>query len=242
MANIQPTITINGTSSSTIAGLIICELPPITKPPMRALADEIDGRDGDSITKLGYKAYDKPAKIGLAGSFDVDAVISFFNQDGIITFSNEATKYYRFSQLEGIDFEKLLRFKTADVVFHVQPFKFSTTESERTFTFTAGSSSGELEITNQGNYIALPVIELTGSGNAILSINEEELFTIDFGETESVIILDAEKMNAYDENGNLKNRSIMGNMEKFHLEIGLNEISFTGSISQIKIQNYSRWL
>lgn len=242
MANIMPKITINGTSSSTIAGLLILELPPITKAPMRALLDEIDGRDGDEITKLGFKAYDKEIEIGLAGSYDVDAVISFLNQDGKITFSNEPEKYYNFTQLEGIDFERLIRFKKAKVKFHCQPFKFSTTESERTFTFASGSSSGELEITNQGNYIAKPVITLTGSGNAILSINDSDLFTIDFGENSSVIILDAEKMNAYDQAGNLKNRNIMGNMDNFSLEKGVNEISFTGSISEISIKNYSRWL
>lgn len=241
MANIQPTITINNTSSSTIAGLIICELPPITKAPMRALADEIDGRDGDQITKLGFKAYDKTVKIGLAGSYDVNDVISFLNQEGNITFSNEPDKYYKFTQLEGIDFEKLLRFKTAKVIFHCQPFKYALFDFEG-WNLPEGSTSGSYTLTNSGNYISKPTIRITATGNVILSLNGEELFTLDFGETSSKIILDAESMNAYDEDGNLKNRSIMGNMDKFFFEKGNNTISFSGLVSQMTFRNVSRWL
>ena len=40
--------------SSSINGLIISELPPITKPKMRTNIIKIDGRDGDLIEELGY--------------------------------------------------------------------------------------------------------------------------------------------------------------------------------------------
>ena len=118
-------IILNGISSTTIAGLLIQTLPPISKPKIRAQAEEIDGRDGDIITTLGYGAYDKEFTIGLYGQYNVDQVIQYFNSSGVVTFSNEPDKYYNYQIVEQIDFEKLLRFKTAIVRMHVQPFKYS---------------------------------------------------------------------------------------------------------------------
>ena len=126
-----PFIIINGKSSKDVDGLIIQSLPPITKPMIRTEREEIDGRDGDIVTTLGYAAYDKTFTIGLKGNYNVDDVISFFNQDGTIIFSNEMDKYYNFMMLEQIDFEKLIRFKTAEVTIHVQPFKYGVADSEQ---------------------------------------------------------------------------------------------------------------
>lgn len=120
---------INGKSSRLIKGLIVQELPPVRKPEMRIETVEIDGRDGDIVNKLGYASYEKTMKIGLYGDFDIDEVISFFDTEGEVIFSNEIEKYYRFAIYKEIDFERLIRFRTAEVVFHVQPFKFSTTET-----------------------------------------------------------------------------------------------------------------
>ena len=122
-------VIINGVNSNTKNGLGINELPPITKPSMRTQTEEIDGRDGDIITKLGYSAYDKTITIGLFGTgYDVNDIISFFTSEGTITFSNEPDKYYKFTMLEQIDVESLLRFKTASITFHCQPFKYPLTE------------------------------------------------------------------------------------------------------------------
>lgn len=199
MPSIIPKITINGKESTEISGLMIVSLPPITKPAMRAVAEEIDGRDGDQIEKLGFSAYDKTIKIALSGDYDVDDVIEYFNQDGIIIFSNEPDKYYHFKQLEGIDFEKLMRYKTADVVFHCQPFKFSTTEEEQIF-----SNPESVNITNSGNYFSKPEIVLTGKGNMEMSINDAPVLDIDFGDEEQTIAIDAQSMNAYGTKNNIK--------------------------------------
>ena len=133
---------LNGTNSNTIPGLIISSLPPITKPEMRVAIDEIDGKDGDQITKLGYSAYDKEIEIGLSYNYDVNQVLAFFNTEGIVTFSNEPDKYYRYTIVDQIDLEKLIRFKTAKVTMHVQPFKYELTEEEKKITTTETSFEG----------------------------------------------------------------------------------------------------
>ena len=125
---------INGKKSTLIKGLLIQSLPPISKPLMRTSIEEIDGRDGDVVTYLGYQAYDKPMTIGLFGDYDIDEIISFFNSSGTVTFSNEPAKYYNFEIIAKIDFERLAKFKTATVTFHTQPYKFSAVDDAVSFT------------------------------------------------------------------------------------------------------------
>ncbi len=114
-------IVLNGVKSNTINSLLIQTLPPIVKPQIRTQIDEIDGRDGDIVTPLGYAAYDKSFDIRLCGDYNVDEVIAFFDSSGTATFSNEEDKYYNYQIVGQIDFERLLRFKSATVTMHVQP-------------------------------------------------------------------------------------------------------------------------
>ena len=239
--NIRPYIIINGKSSLEVNGLMITSLPPISKPQMRGVSEEIDGRDGDIVTPLGFSAYDKQIEIGLHGQFDVDEVIDFFNQSGNITFSNEPDKFYIFAQYNAIDFEKLIRYKTAFVDFHVQPFKYALNESEKTFDFSSSETSGELSIRNNGNYMSRPTIKLTGSGTVNLSINGAQLFVIDMSQN-PVITLDGTSMNAYAPDTSLLNRHVTGNYDNLVLKSGKNTISYTGTVTQIAVNNYSRWL
>lgn len=361
-------IILNGVISTNIQGLLIQELPPITKPKIRTQVEEIDGRDGDIITPLGYSAYDKELTIGLYGDFDIDEIIAYFNSQGTVTFSNEEEKYYNYQIIEQIDFERLIRFRTATVTMHVQPFKYSVTDNEKTFdisnnllsfntfskivngitismanetlTFSGKGISGYTEVympinpltlpsgsytlnattngsganacpmrliesvpTNNetfgGNYLSLsnnstatqtdtlteqttynylwfyitpnvelnftldvtvtndtptnnisirntgniyskPLITIYGAGSLEISLNGQTIFDLDMGSYQSITI-DTNLMEAY--NGEtLLNRQVTGDYNNFQLNVGNNTISWTGDITQIEIQNYSRWI
>ena len=104
-----------GIDSRTIRGLIIQELPSITKPKMRVSETVIDGVDGSYIEELGYESYDKTIKIGLTRNYDIDEVIDYFNGEGSIVFSNEPDKYYKVKIINQINYERLVRFKEATV-------------------------------------------------------------------------------------------------------------------------------
>lgn len=233
-------VELNGISSNTITGLLIQELPPVSKPKIRTSVDEIDGRDGDIITVLGYSAYDKEMKIGLYGNFNIDDVIAFFNSSGIATFSNEPDKYYNYEVLEQIDFERLVRFRQAIVKFHVQPFKYSNVETLKSFTITNETS---VQIRNNGNTYSKPLITITGTGTINLSLNNEQLFVINLGNTSTTIAIDTNLMEAYDPSTNLlMNRQVTGNYDNFKLNQGLNTVSWSGTITTITFNNYSRWI
>ena len=232
-------IELNGQSSAEINGLLIQELPPISKPKMRTQVEEIDGRAGDIITQLGFKAYDKTIKIGLYGNFDLDDVISYFNSSGTVTFSNEPDKYYNYQILEQIDYERLIRFRTAKVKMHVQPFKYSSVEGTKTFT---SFTNNQITIKNNGNYFSKPIITITGSGTINLSLNGNQILVIDMSNA-SKIVIDTANMEAYNPtNQNLLNRDVTGDYNNLYLNVGSNTISWTGTITEIDIENYSRWL
>ena len=237
--NIRPYVIINGVSSQAITGLLVTKLPPISKPLQRVLQEEIDGKDGDIITPLGYSAVDKPLEVALTKDYDVDEVINYFDSEGSITFSNEPDKYYRFKIYEQIDFERLLRFKTATINIHCQPFKLSTIEQEQVVNISQSPTT--IKVTNAGNYNARPVITITGSGNATVSLNGSNLLSIAFGDVSQTIIIDSENLNAYYSDNTLANRAVSGNYDKIRLNTGTNTFIVSGSVTQFKIKNYSRW-
>ena len=156
-------VIINGVNSNTINGLGINELPPISKPSMRVLTEEIDGRDGDITTNLGYSAYDKTITIGLFGTgYDINNIISFFNGEGTIVFSNEDDKYYKYKIINQIDYEALLKFKQATITFHCQPFKYPLTETPLEIEYDYIEQTGEtLTLNNTGESI----LDLSLKGN-----------------------------------------------------------------------------
>lgn len=230
-------IELNGVNSQTIQGLLIQELPPITKSKIRVNIEEIDGRNGDIITELGYSAYDKSVSIGLYGDFDIDQIISYFNSSGQVVFSNEPDKYYNYTILAQIDFERLIRFRTATVKFHVQPFKYSQEDNSKTFAITNQTS---ISIRNVGNIYSKPVLTITGSGDIGIYLNGSQVFAIALGSLTNIVI-DTNNMEAY-LGSVLLNRIVTGDYNNFKLNCGVNTITWTGDISQIKIDNYSRWL
>ena len=152
-------VIINGKNSRSVRGLLIQELPPITKPKMRTQTVQIDGRDGEIVTPLGYEAYNKTLKIGLYGDYNADEIISFFTAQGEIIFSNEPDKKYRFSLYDEIDLERLGRFREGNISFRVEPFKYS-------------ASDGTITINQARKITFLPQVQTFG-GITVTSTTEQ---------------------------------------------------------------------
>lgn len=380
-----------GKHSRDIKGLIISELPPITKPKMRVNETVIDGVDGSIVEELGYEPYDKPLIIGLTKDAKIDEVIEFFSGSGEVLFSNEAGKYYRATIIGQIDYARLVRFRTATVVFRVQPFKYEyqerksnlwlnergaknlfnpldptsvnvdmwlfgnsilsmttmedgTYEQKQTLIYNIEAEKGDLifftsvlmdetcyfviqeytdafiqvqqvsgtyidginpttrvlekkdannkvrlvlytdfnvptgerqarykepiltinngntkyepytpnelmnetveviksyEVTNDGNYFSMPVVDIIGSGEVEVALNGNTLFRYTFPEGEDRVIIDSQKQDAYLGNV-LKNRNMVGEFPV--LQIGKNTFSWEGSVTKFGVSSKSRWL
>lgn len=219
--------------STDIQGLIICELPPITKPKMRVQETTIDGVDGSIIEELGYESYDKPITIALTKNYDIDEVIEYFTGEGNVTFSNEPERYYKARIIEQIDFERLLRYRTAEVTFRVQPFKYELDEAPVTLV-----ESGK-RVTNNGLQKSKPIMTIQGSGTIELLINNLLVFRYTFPDGENEVVIDSEKQDAY-LGTILKNRNMTGEFPI--LKSGSNTISWSGNITSIVVEPKSRWI
>lgn len=218
--------------SSTSFNVIVNSLPPISKPPMRVEETEIDGVDGIIFEDLGYESYEKKIKITITEN-NIDELISWLNGEGHLVLSNEPDKYYKAKVIEQIDFERLIKYEPVEITFRVQPFKYK--EELKIFNITTEKS---VNVYNTGNTISKPIITITGTGNIEVNLNGNHQFTLDMTE-DNVIILDSEKQDAY-YGITLKNRKMNG--EFIELNPGKNEISWTGSITKIDINNQSRWI
>lgn len=231
----RPTITFKNQPSTDISGLLIQKLPPITRAEMRYDTTEIDGRPGVIVEELGPAAYKKKMKIGLHGDFDIDEIAKYFSGSGRLITSDEPTKYYNASCLDGIDFEKLLRFREADVTFLVQPFKYLQGEADVALDIDGET---ELEVTNQGLEHSPAKIRLEGEGTIQIAINGLEVFAIDIDEA-GYVIVDALQEDAYI-TGALKNSNMTGEFPL--LDPGDNTITWTGTLTRIVVTPNSRWL
>lgn len=157
-----------GVSSTTIKGLLISELPPITKPEMRIKETVIDGRDGSTIEELGYSSYVKTVTIGLYGNFDINKVIEYFTGEGDIVFSNEPDKVYKAKICGKIDYTRLLRYRQASIPFLVQPFKYKLNEYLRE-TQTATASGAQLYL---GDVYKLTSLKVGGANGTIKTVGK----------------------------------------------------------------------
>ena len=223
-----------GKSSLSYNGLIILSLPPISSPPINTRETVVEGKDGSIIELLGYKAYDKSIKIGLKGDAvsNINDIIEYFSGSGELVMSNEPDKVYQATIISQIDFDKLLRFRTAEVKFRVQPFKLLDGESE------VSVASGDAVI-NSGNVESKPLITIEGSGIVEVAVNGVNQFSYEFPADDSKVVIDCEKEDAYLDTA-LKNRYMTGEFPK--LKAGSNTITFSGSVTSFKIVRKSRWI
>lgn len=222
--------------SETIPGLIITNIPPITKPKMKTSITKIDGRDGDIIEELGYESYTKSISIGLARNYDIDRVMKYFTGAGELIISDEPNKVYKARIIEKIDYERLIRFKTAVVKFYTQPYKYLKNEQSVILEI---SNETSLNITNVGLEKSKPIITLEGTGTIEISLNGFNLFKYVFPENETKVVINSLEEEAYLDNV-LKNRNMLGTFPIF--EVGENTVSWSGNLTKITIEPKSRWL
>ena len=228
-------ILFNNQDSRNVKGLLISELPLIKKPNMRVKETVIDGLDGSIIEELGYESYDKVVTIGLRVGADVDKISDFFTGNGEIVFSNESDKCYVGRVIKSIDYQRLLRYRVATVTFRVQPFKYNRVEVPR----QATSERTSMIIENLGNHTSKPIITINGSGTVYLTLNGNAICNYTFPTGENTVVIDSEKQDAY-LGEDLKNGNMVGDFPVF--QKGNNTLSWSGTVTNISVSKYSRWL
>ena len=220
------------------AGLIMYLPPKIIAPKREISFVTIPGRSGDIIysqkkftnTQITYHA-----EI-FKENFDISAVarkvrawlqteIGYFN----LSDTYNPDYFYRAAFEGGIDIEQeFLHTGKSPLAFNCKPFKYSLI-GQSPIIFT-----GAKTLANPEAWETKPYIKITGSGNITLKINNAS-FT--FKGIKDYIEVDSEMMSAY------KATELQNDKAYFDefpiLSPGTNNISFTGSVSQIEI--IPRW-
>ncbi len=227
-------VVFKGVYSGHIKGLLIQELSPITKPKMRTTITKIDGRDGDIIDKLGYESYTKTISIGLTRDYDIDEIMNYFNGEGELILSNEPDKVYKAQILDQINYERLVRFRTARVNFYVQPYKYLLNEPPFVLDIT---NQTEMKVANKGLEVSKPIITLYGSGIVTIAIDGLDVFSINIDS--EYVTIDSMEQEAH-KGLILKNRYMTGEFPTF--KTGIRTITWTGNLTKIIVEPKSRWL
>lgn len=226
-------IIFKGVNSGDIDGLLISELPAISRADRRTQTTKVDGRDGDVVDYLGYDAYKKETVIGLTRNFDIDEVINFFTGEGWAIFSNEPTKRYYVRFEDGFDLDRLVRFRKGKITMVAQPYKKLVSEAD-----VVGTSSVTVE--NLGYEKSQPIITIEAAADAelVLKLDGTDMMNIVMP-AEGEIVIDSEALNCYNSNAD-KNQYVEGNF--IELSHGAHTIAVTGGATALTVTPNSRWL
>lgn len=222
-------ITFKGVQAST-HNVVVNKLPPFKRATQRINTIKIDGKDGVVTQELGYDGYVLPVVITLMDVSKVNDVIAWLSGEGQLINSDDPTRYVNACVYNEVSYERLTTLKQAKVEFLVKdPFRYLLSESNTTIT-SAGN------VTNSGTYKSLPLIKLTGSGLVTVSINGRQ-FTYNFDTP--YVYIDSQSQEAYHLNVS-KNRKLGGDFP--FLDVGVNAISWTGTVTEMVITKRTRYL
>ena len=226
-------IIFKGVNSGDINGLLVSELPAISRASRRTQTVKVDGMDGDVVDYLGYDPYKKELTIGLTRNFDIDEVINFFTGEGWAIFSNEPTKRYYVRFEDGFDLDRLVRFRKGKITMIVQPYKKLVSEAD-----VVGTASVTVE--NLGYEKSQPIItiEAAAAAELALTLDGDDIMNIVMP-AEGEIVIDSEALNCYNSNAD-KNQYVEGSF--IELTHGEHTIAVTGGATALTVKPNSRWL
>lgn len=214
-------------------GIKVLRLPPIKKASMRVETNHIEGSDRTVVEELGFQDYSMPCEIMVTDLSRIDEIIAWLSGSGVLIRDDDEDKFQHVSIYNEIDYNRLVRYRRATFEFYVaDPFRYALNEDDVVLTEPG-------IVLNQGTYKSLPILTIEGSGEIEIDI-DGRVFTYDFN-TDTEVIIDSTTKNAYyPDEMTLKNRQMVGEFP--YLTSGENNISWTGTVTQITIQPNSRWL
>ena len=98
----------------------------------------------------------------------------------------------------------------------------------------------KFKIVNAGNIYSRPRLTIYGVGTIDIYVNSKRAFRVELG-GEEYITIDGAAREAY-KGGVLKNRQVTGDYDDFVLKTGENTITASGLVSQMIVENYSRYV
>lgn len=218
-------------------GIIVTAVPPIIKPEKRVNQIKIPGRQGVLHQDEGtYSNYTKDIECAIKNrtmKVDYSTIDAWLDGYGELTFSTEPNFVYRAMANNQISISGVAKsFSKFLVQFDVYPFKYSANPFNDFLTLTSPST-----IYSKGTFYSEPIITVYGTGSATLIING---INYTLSDIDGYVTINSEIQEVYKDKIN-KNNTFSG--EDFpRLEVGKNEISFTGNVTKIEIEPNWRFL
>lgn len=222
-----PYFIFKGRNSSEL-GIVIKEMPPITKSEKNIESIIVSGRNGSLHIDDGtYKSKSYTIVCILMDDSNIDALKDLFDGSGILELSTEADREYQAVVKNQISFSKYLTYlKEFPLQFELSPIAYSKEIKSNTYASNSTFNVG-------GTFNVSPYITIIGTG--IFSLNNTQVEVLESG-----ITIDCELMNCTKENIN-KNGQV--NLDEFPtLLIGENTLVLGAGIESVTIDYREGWL
>ena len=223
---------------STSLGVYVTEYPPAIVPEERAEFKPIPGRNGYLTLLEGAHVYED---ITLAiGCFvrdlsRLDEIAAWLRGPGDLILGNDEGRCYRARAVNQIELKTVVRARKArtfDAVFRCKPFRYEATPD--VLTLYTGKT-----LTNPGSIPAYPTLEITGSGDANITIGGRGIVLTGVNGT---ITVDCEAMTAYQGTESVGGSIALSDGEWPYLDVGDTAISWTGNITRVVLHPNWRYL
>lgn len=218
---------INDVDSRTV-GVKCGAFPPIVIPKKRTNSIVIDGRHGNlTETDNCYESYIWTLEC-YSEDKNIEQIEMFLRNAKTLRLSNNPDKVYSVRIKNQIDLSIIAEhWRNFPIVFEVQPIVKSYAIYEEII------SDSEHIFEVGGTYETKPIIELTGTGDFIVTINNQNIIVN--GLDNEKIIIDTDLKIAMIDNNNASSK-INVNYDNIKLNVGINVVNVTGELENLKIK------
>lgn len=216
-------------------GIVVEKVPVITKAKKRYKTYDVEGRNGNLVIDEGtYDTFVCSLTCHFNTSYSIDEIKSFLDGYGVL--SLDGVREYQAIVDNQIDFEDIDRsgFKKFLIQFLCQPIAH---EIDSSIYNIVGVNPARMNIEQTAN--AYPVLTIKGSGDVTITFNGKQ-FNLYGLESTKTYTLDCEAKEIYDNNGN--NCSNMMRYDFPYIIPGFNEITYTGTLTQFKIEFHKAFI
>lgn len=223
-----PFFIFNGIKSTNL-GIIIKELPPITKSEKNIDSISISGSNRILHIDNGtYKSKTYKVDCILNENANINYIKTLLDSTGILELSSEPGIEYRATVKNQIDFSKYLTYlKSFSITFELDPIGYNKTATVKTL------SSSSNEFTVGGTADVYPSLVVNGIGK--FSLNNVQVEVLESG-----ITIDCELMNCTKNGINKNDKVILDVFPK--LVVGTNTLTIISGVTSVEVTYKEGWL
>ena len=219
---------------SRYMGVIVTAMPETVRAEKRIDSITIPGRSGTLHRDEDvFESYVRTMECAVKNRENIDEIAAWLVGSGEMRFSTEPDKVYDVTISNKISILQMMRmFQRFMVTMDTQPFKYRHKAERDMLTLTEATT-----FRGKGNIFSEPIITVYGTGNITLTINGADFPLENVAEH---ITIDSEMMEVF--KGAENQNSKYGSTAFPRLEMGKNDISWTGAVEKVEIQPKWRFL